>query len=59
MSLHQLPAHIISRREAAAVKQMSTFIALFYAKYWLQTPLTTAAPRMDLQLWRDMKHFEV
>ena len=59
MSCHQLPANNITRHEVNAVKRMAYFISLDYVKYWLETPLTTAAPRNDLQFWKDMKYFEV
>ena len=59
MTLHQLPANVISQEEGAAVKRMANFIALHYAKYWLQAPLTVEAPRIDLEFWRAMKMFEV
>ena len=56
MTVHQLPDRA---EEAQAVKRMATFIAVHYAKYWLQAPLAVAAPRLDLQFWKDMKLFEV
>jgi hypothetical protein len=59
MCLHQLPDNIISQPEAQAVKRLAIFISLFYAKYWLEAPLTAAAPRTDITFWKDMKHFEV
>ena len=33
---------------------MAQYIALFYAKYFLEAPVATAAARNDLELWKNM-----
>ena len=38
---------------------MSEFIALFYAQYFLQAMLSSAAPRVDLEFLKNMKIYEV
>ena len=59
LTLHQLPADAVSPNEAQEVKRMAVFIAIHYAMYWLQTPLTVQAPRLDLEFWKAMTDFEV
>lgn len=58
MTAHQLP-NLLTAEETQHCKRMATFIAVLYAKYWLQAPLAAAAPRLDLQFWKDVKLFEV
>ena len=42
---------LITHLEANQIEKMATFIILMHAKYFLQTSLTTAAPRLDLEFW--------
>ena len=37
---------------------MAQFICLFHAPHFLQACLPTAAPRLDLQLWKDMSTYQ-
>ena len=40
-----------------AVDRMAKFITIFHAPYFLQAFLPAAAPRLDLQYWKDMIEF--
>ena len=61
MLRHQLPRGngIMSEQEKRAVVRMTNFIVLYYAKYYLQSALSTAAPRLDLQFWKDITSYQV
>ena len=61
MVLHQLPQGqgIISNQERRAVERMAQFLILFYGKYFLQSAISPAAPRLDLLFWRDMTRYQV
>ena len=49
MVLHQLNGNgLVTADQAAQVERMSRYIILLYARYFLQTALTSAAPSLDL-----------
>ena len=48
---------LITNVESVAIERMSTFIVLLYGQYFLQTALTTSAPRLDLGFWRNAKRY--
>ena len=48
---------LITRSEANKIQRMATFIILLYGQYFLQTGLTTAAPRLDLEFWRNANKY--
>ena len=43
--------------EKEKVRRLVTFILLVYIRFWFRTPLSTAAPRIDLQLYRDTVNY--
>ena len=49
-----LPPDVLPADKQHAVNRMTHFIVLFHAKYFLQAFLTSAAPRLHLQYWKDM-----
>ena len=55
----QLPNEVISQQELYAVNRMAIFIILYYAKAYLQSAIPAAAPRVDLEFWRDMMKYRV
>ena len=44
----------MSESDTEKVRRQVTFLLLIYIKYWFRTPLSTAAPRIDLQLNHDV-----
>jgi hypothetical protein len=44
---------LITQLQANQIERMATFIFLIYGQYFLQTALTAAAPRLDLDFWRN------
>ncbi len=48
---------LITRFVANKIKRMATYIILLYGQYFLQTALTTAAPRIDLEFWRNANKY--
>lgn len=59
MTRHQLPRHVLLPRERQQVERVAKFTFFLYAKYFLQAMLPAAAPRLDLELWGDVQHFQV
>ena len=63
MTLHQLlELEIITNTEENSIKRMAIFVILLYGQYFLQTALTSAAPRIDLSFWRNIikyRHIDV
>ena len=57
MAMFQGQFHM-SLRQRECVTALAEFIALIYGPYFLQSTLATAAPRLDLQLWRDLLAYE-
>ena len=47
----------ISPEDMDKVTQVAEFIVLFYAKYWLQAPLPTAAARIDLEFMANIQYY--
>ena len=46
--------------EKENVRRQVTFVLLVYIRFWFRTPLSTAAPRVDLELYHDViKYREV
>ena len=48
----------MSARLMEDVVALAEFIALLYTPYYLQSALAIEAPRLDLQLWRDLCAYE-
>lgn len=57
LSPQLLQLDLITNVESNAIERMSTFVILLYGQYFLQTALTTAAPRLDLGFWRNAKRY--
>ena len=47
----------LSSDEKLEVHEISEFTVLFYVKYWLQTPLSSAAARIDLDFMSNILHY--
>ena len=54
----QIDADDITLEELFDVKILAEYIALLHAPYFLQTPLATAAPRMDRDFWVDVNNYQ-
>ncbi len=54
-----LPPGLVTPTMMAGMERMAQFIALFHGPWFLQARLAAAAPRLDLQLWKDMCAYEV
>ena len=50
--------HFVTGEEEEIIQRMSTFIILLYGKYFLQTALTTSAPRLDMEFWRNARCYD-
>ena len=50
---------VISPEEKEEVSQITEFIVLFYAKYWLQAPLPAAAARTDLDFMVNIHNYRL
>ena len=48
---------LVTHFETTQIEKMSTFIILMYGQYFLQTALTAAAPRNDLEFWRNANRY--
>ena len=59
MTLHQLPRDILSPRSHQKIVRIADFSLFLYAKYFLQAMLPAAAPRIDLEFWGNLQHFQV
>ena len=58
MVLPQLNANaLVTAEQATQVERMSRYIILLYARYFLQTALTSAAPNLDLTFWRNVMRY--
>ena len=58
MTKHQLPETVISTEEKTEVGRVAKFTLFLYAKYFLQTMVPAAAPRLDLEFWRETHQFQ-
>ena len=47
----------LSPDERSEILKMAEFIALFHGPYFLQTSLSVAAPRLDLELWKHVEKY--
>ena len=54
-----LPADVLPEDKGEGVDQLVRFITIFHGKYFLQAHLPTSAPRLDLQLWKDMLQYSL
>ena len=52
-----VPEDVLPSDKREAVDRMAKFITIFHAPYFLQAFLPAAAPRLDLQYWKDMIEF--
>ena len=48
---------LITHFETTQIEKMSTFVILMYGQYFLQTAITCAAPRIDLEFWRNANRY--
>ena len=56
---HQLPLAVLTNRERPQIERIAPFVFFIYGKYYLQTMLPAAAPRLDMEFWTDVHHFQV
>ena len=49
----------LTSEEKMEVDQISEFTVLFYVKYWLQTPLSSSAARIDLDFMANVLHYRL
>ena len=49
----------LTNEEARKVERMAEYICLFYAKYFLQSAITSAAPANDLHFFYLMRKFKL
>lgn len=54
-----LPRGLLTPNMLEGIDRMAQYIALFHGPWFLQARLSTPAPRLDLQLWQHMCHYEV
>ena len=54
-----LPPGIVTPVMRDGIDRMAQYIALFHAPWFLQARLPLPSPRLDLQMWKHMTHFEV
>ncbi len=59
MTRHQLPRHVLSCQQHTQIERIAKFALFLYAKYFLQAMMPAAAPRLDLEFWEDVQHFQV
>ena len=48
----------MTTEERDTIEKLAEFIALFHDPLFLQAGLAASAPRLDLQLWKDMEEYE-
>ena len=48
----------LSQRDHQKLEQIANFIILLYARYFLSSRLSTAAPRLDLSFWYDLQRYK-
>ena len=51
--------NLVDEVDVSVISRMSKFVILLYGQYFLETALTSSAPRLDLQFWRNAKRYEV
>ena len=54
-------SHVFNKltvRQGRVINRMTTFILSLYGRYFLQSSLATASPRLDKQFLRDILHYE-
>ena len=49
---------LVTEVNVVVIERMSKFVILLYGQYFLQTALTTSAPRIDLEFWSNAKRYE-
>ena len=54
----QLDADDITYEELCDVEIFAEYVALLHAPYFLQTPLATAAPRIDREFWVNVNNYQ-
>ena len=47
----------LTRRQQRALDRLVRYVITLYGRYFLTTPLASAAPRHDLQLWYDLQMY--
>ena len=50
--------NLVDEIGVSVISRMSQFVILLYGRYFLETALTSSAPRLDLQFWRNAKRYE-
>ena len=51
--------NLVHEVDVSVISRISKFVILLYGRYFLETALTSSAPRLDLQFWRNAKRYEV
>ena len=59
MLVNVLPPRFMTKNMQTKIERMAQYIAIFHGPWFLQSCLAPPAPRLDLQLWQDMCHYEV
>ena len=49
---------LVDEVDVSVISRMSKFVILLYGRYFLETALTSSAPRLDLQFWRNAKRYK-
>ena len=50
---------LVDEVDVSVISRMSKFVILLYGRYFLETALTSSAPRLDLQFWQNAKRYEI
>ena len=59
MTRHQLPSSVLFPQEREQVARIAKFVFFLYSKYFLEAMIPAAAPRLDLEFWTNVHHFQV
>ena len=54
----QIDENLLSANELCNVNILTEYIALLHAPYFLQTPLASAAPRIDCDFWVNLNKYQ-
>ena len=49
----------VSNHDRIAIKKLTEFIIYVYVYYWFKIPLAADAPILTIQLWQDLKSWEL
>ena len=51
--------NLVEEVDVSVISRMSKLVILLFGRYFLETALTSSAPRLDLQFWQNAKRYEV